>query len=81
MNAKQDFTQFVHECGRDGHCPWFVGEWNQAAGQYTHPLSAGERRLNPTGRAWFSRTCAYMPHFATRRQALRHARHVYAWAE
>jgi hypothetical protein len=77
MDAKRNFTEFVHECTKDGHLPWVVGAWDEKAGQYTHPLSAEERRLNPTGFAWFSRGCSYMPHFPTRQQALRHARHVY----
>ena len=74
---KATFAGLVHRCYRDDHLPWFVGYWDEKAAEYQHPLSAAERRVNPTGSAWFSRTCAYMPHFATRAQALRHARYVW----
>ena len=73
-----DYAAYVHECKRE-HAGgrWFVAAWSDAHAQYTIPLSAQERRLNPTGTAWYSRTCEGMPHYATRAQALRHARYVY----
>lgn len=68
---------FVH-AGRDGR--WYVAEWVERAAQYQWPLPARTARASGCS-GGFSRRCEGSDwSYATRAQALRAARHVFAGA-
>jgi hypothetical protein len=67
---RNSYNQYVHECSHHDE-RWFVGEANDDHTRYNIPV-----RGVPAYQ-FTSDSCLYMPHYATRRQALRAARYIY----
>jgi len=77
MNKRNSYTKFVHEYeNKNGNIRYAVGEWDQKRGQYHADLDASTAKL--TGYSGqFARRPGGMDNYATKKQALSRARHLF----
>ena len=73
-----DYAQYVHEFENDrGQTRFAVAEWDAERGQYIRPFD--HRESERTGcSAEFARKPGGVQNFASRKQALRRARYLFA---
>jgi len=66
---------------KGGEIRYVVCMWDDRHGQYWCPLTAEERRLNPTGSAWFARSLSYFTAYKTLNAARSAARRLFGYSK